>query len=186
MTAATLDEPLIDVTYLREKHPDRTFDDTQASIVIAEASAAIRAYCGWHLVPSVAEDITVDGSGSTILLLPTTHLTAVTALVEDSEPVDLASVEWSESGYLRRSTAWTSRLRGVIASIEHGYARPPDELRAVAASAVLRALSSPQGGVTSEQVGAVSRTYASTATAMLSDDEYAVLARRYCVHPVAT
>lgn len=183
---APVPEPLIDVTYLRTRHPDRAFDDAQASTLIAEVSAAIRSYCGWHLVPSVTDDVTVDGSGSTILLLPTTHLTAVTAITEDGEPVDVEGVEWSTAGYLRRSLAWTTTLRGVVISLVHGYATPPDELRAVMAAAVVRALFSPLGGVTSEQVGAVSRQYARDApTALLSADEQAVLARRYCVHPVA-
>ena len=40
------------------------------------ASDAIREYCGWNIYPQVTETITVDGSGTSVLLLPTMNLTA--------------------------------------------------------------------------------------------------------------
>lgn len=90
----------------------------------AAACAAVRAYCGWHIAPSVTEDVTVDGSGGNIQLLPTLHLTALTSITNDGTAV--TDPEWSEAGMVRGN--WTQKLRGVTANMTHGFAVCPPEL----------------------------------------------------------
>lgn len=113
------------------------------------ACGAVRAYCRWHVAPSVPEPITVDGSGAAVLFLPTLHLTAVTSITNDGTAV--VDPEWSESGMVRRAGCWTRKLRGVVANITHGYETCPPEVLAVAAELVT---SAGRGGASSVTSGA--------------------------------
>lgn len=97
----------------------------------ARALAEVQAYCGWHISPSRTETLSLDGSGATVQPLPTLRMTALVSLSVDDEIVDTASVEWSEAGFIRRDAAWTSRLRGVVVEITHGYATMPLDVQAV-------------------------------------------------------
>lgn len=110
------------------------------------ACAAVRAYCGWHIAPPVTEDVTVDGSGGSIQLLPTLHMTALTSITNDGAVV--TDPEWSEAGMVRGS--WTSKFRGVTANMTHGFAACPPEIMTV-----LRAIvaSASQGGASSVTSG---------------------------------
>jgi hypothetical protein len=131
----------------------RTGDPDQA---VAAAEAAVRSYCRWHIAPARSGvDVTVDGTGSSVQPLPTLHLTNVTNVVEDGSSVDLADVQWSQAGYLWRAQPFTRTLRGITATIDHGYAEVPLEVRAVVLAVAARAVVSPDGIVRS-QVGQVS------------------------------
>lgn len=93
----------------------------------AAACAAVRSYCRWHVAPSVTETVTLDGPGGSILLLPTLHLTDLTITNDGTAVTD---PEWSEAGMVRGS--WTSRFRGITATMTHGYdACPADVLQIV-------------------------------------------------------
>lgn len=118
----------------------------------ASACAAVRAYCGWHVAPSVTETVTVDGSGSSVQLLPTLHLTSLVSITNDGTAV--TDPEWSEAGMVRGS--WTSKWRGVTAEMVHGYDDCPAEIvgilheaasRGVAGSAVSQVGQVRMGGV---------------------------------------
>ena len=93
----------------------------------AVACAAVRSFCGWHVAPSLTEPVTVDGPGGDTLLLPTLHLTNLTDVTNDGAPV--ANPEWSATGMVRGS--WTSKFRGVVATMTHGHSACPPELLAV-------------------------------------------------------
>lgn len=144
-------------TFLR-----RDVDTANATFLIAMVSAAVRAYCGWHIAGEVTEEITVNGSGAQLLALPTLHLTDVTTVTENADPVDLAGVSWSTAGYLWREGCWTRALRGVIATITHGYEDVPLEIVAVICGVTSRAYVSPDG-VVRAQTGPFSVTYSQTA-----------------------
>ena len=121
------------------------------------ACAAVRAYCGWHVAPSVTEDVTVDGSGSSVQVLPTLHLTALHSITNDGSAV--AEPEWSASGMVRRGGCWTSRWRGVTARITHGYDACPLEVLDIVAEMVA---SAPSRSVSSVASGGHSVTYEPT------------------------
>ena len=112
----------------------------------AAACGAVRGYCGWHIAPSVSETVTVDGPGGSLLLLPTLHLTDLTDVTNDGTAV--TDPEWSEAGMVRGS--WTSKFRGVKATLTHGYETCPAEVLAVvtdmAKSAVLMGAANVQAG----------------------------------------
>lgn len=101
------------------------------------ADAAIRAYCGWHIAPVVTETLTVDGSGTSVLLLPTLHIASVASVLElGIALVDGTGYEWSVAGLLCKQqwSRWTDRPRGVVVELTHGYATVPVDLAGVSAT----------------------------------------------------
>jgi hypothetical protein len=129
---------------------------------LAAVSSYIRRYCGWHIAPSLTMDLTVDGSGSTILTLPTLHLTALTSITEQgaSSPsiYDDVTYDWSANGTVVKAnhTAWTNRLSGITATITHGWAlEEVGDLAQIVMSTVARAGVNVYG-LTNQAVGGVS------------------------------
>lgn len=146
-------------TELAEPGQLTQYRDGDAGLMLAAAEATVRAYCGWHIAPVRADDVvTVDGSGATVLALPTMNLRDVSEVTEDGQLVTLDTVSWSASGFLHRTAPWTTRLRGVVVTMEHGYADVPLEVQAVVLAVAARAVVSPDGVVRS-QVGSVSVTF---------------------------
>lgn len=97
------------------------------SITWDSACEAVRDYCGWHIAPSVTEEVTVDGSGGSIQILPTLRLTGITTITNDGHVV--VQPEWSRDGIVRG--CWTGKFRGVVATITHGYDACPAEVFSV-------------------------------------------------------
>jgi hypothetical protein len=133
------------------------------------ASSTIRRYCGWHVAPVVTEQVVVDGRGGHSQLLPTLRLVDLLALsiwqVGGTDLViDPLTVEWSRDGYLRQSACarWPERLRGITATIEHGFEDYGD-LAIMSMTMVARATTNPYG-LTSQAVGGVSIGMSTTAS----------------------
>jgi len=146
---------------------------------LALACAAVRDYCGWHIAPSVTETVTTRGDGRRDLLLPTLHLTDVTAATNDGTATTVT--EWDEIGVVRYPDwpAWSTTMRGVTVTITHGYDECPEALAGAIRSMASRGVTSL--GVTRSQVGQVSRQYASGATdgALGATDAELAIVRRY-------
>ncbi len=128
---------------------------------IDAAEAAVRAYCGWHVAPVMVQSLVLDGSGTASLFVPTLRLTDVTAAEVSGTVLDVADLEWSESGYLRAAGVWPDKLRAVKVTIEHGFDAVPD-VAAIVLAIAARASASPTG-VVREQAGAVSVSMSATA-----------------------
>lgn len=111
---------------------------------------AVRAYCGWHIAPSVTETVTVDGSGMHIVFLPTLHLTGITSITNDSQAFDLTdadSWDWTTYGAVRLiEQVFTWRMSGVTVEFTHGFEHCPYELTAVIAQTTQRAAQVPVSG----------------------------------------
>jgi hypothetical protein len=133
----------------------QTYVAAQAEMKLGQVIQRVRDYCGWHIAGSVTETVTVDGSGSDVLDLPTLRLTAVLVVTEDGETVDVDDLEWSTAGYLKRASAWTTKLRGVAAQITHGYVEMPVSLAEVVMTSAARGLEVVSHGVvrSQEQIG---------------------------------
>lgn len=127
--------------------------------LLMQAEQQVRDYCGWHIAPPRTEVLTLDGSSTSVMLLPTLHLTDLTAATEDGVDVDLTTLEWSEAGIVRRWCAWTSKFRGVTVNITHGYANVPADVAGVVRDIATRAKSN-GGGLKAKSVGPFSETYA--------------------------
>lgn len=129
------------------------------------ASERIRAYCGWHIAPSVTETVTLDADGGRVLALPTLRMTALTSVTlwDGTVLADGVDVTWSHTGLLERLSwrPWPSRFRAVTVTFVHGYDAIPSALEEVCVSVAKRA---PLQGVMTEAAGGVSRVYMHTAT----------------------
>jgi hypothetical protein len=159
-----------------------TYDPGRAELLLSLASAEIRAYCGWHITPQRAETVILDGTGATILSIPTTHLVDVDSVTVHG--ISVTGYQWSAIGTLALPKGWPSEPRSITAAITHGYDGVPLDVLSVCLTAVLRTLAIPVH-VVSESAGSESVTYrqlpASTGGISLVDSEKTVL-DRYHVH----
>lgn len=106
-----------------------------------QVTAAVRAYCGWHVAPSVSEPVTVLGDGGSVLVLPSLHVTAVSSVVDgDGDPVEGWS--WHAEGVLTGRT-WTRDTKYVV-TLTHGHDEAPD-VAGVIAELVGARISYPSG-----------------------------------------
>lgn len=124
--------------------------------LLAQASAGIRNYCGWHVSPPISQTWELDGDGGYLLRLPTLNLVELLSVWNGGALLDPAVVEWSHDGYLRRpGHCWSAALRGVVVQAVHGYELAAvGDLTGLAVSMTARALASPTGG-TQQTVGQV-------------------------------
>ena len=117
----------------------------------AAACAAVRAYCGWHVAPSITDTYTLDGSGSQFQALPSMHVTDIVLVTELGTDLDASGYEWSEMGQLWREAGWAGHFRGLIVEMTHGYDSCPPEILGVLQEAASRGV----GGSAVSQVGQV-------------------------------
>lgn len=128
------------------------------------ALAAVRAYCGWHVAPVQEESLTLDGPGSGTLILPSLRVNDVTSVVENGTELDPDTYEWSRSGMVRRLgwTRWTTRYRGIVITLAHGYEELPLDLQGVVDQLVTRSTAGIPAGLASRTVGPFTESYASS------------------------
>lgn len=78
-------------------------DEPETERMLNAALAACRRYCGWHVCPTRTDDeITMDGPGSPLLVLPTLNLQKLTSIAEQGIDVDLSHVQVSSRGLARK------------------------------------------------------------------------------------
>ena len=133
--------------------------------VVQAAESMIRKYCGWHISPSITETLTLDGKGGSILVLPTMHVTAITAIVADGVTLATSAYTWSGIGMVERlSGYWPRKFRSIDVTLTHGYPAFPDSGYPYELRQFIRQLAGSGVGVaplTSAQVGQVAVTYGS-------------------------
>lgn len=110
------------------------------------ALATVRNFCRWHVWPSRDEEITLDGSGSYLQLLPSLKVTAIASVVEDGKTLIVGTdFDWSENGELVRLgfRPWTCKRRAVVVTLTHGWVgpEPPDDVSQVLSRVAVRAAS---------------------------------------------
>lgn len=144
----------------------RTIDEEAAALALASASGLVREYCGWSISAETTTFI-LDGTGTTLLSLPTLELTAVqqvraagVLLAEATSwpPAD-AEYSWSRNGQLRRGAGWPAGFRTVEADVTHGLDPVPDAVRSVVLSVAAVAVYNPGAALASKTVGAVTHVY---------------------------
>ncbi len=97
---------------------------------VLAAEDQVRDFCGWHVAPSRTETITLDGSGTNLLLLPSTHVTAISSISENGVALAAAYYSWSEDGVVEKLYGcWTRKRRAVQVSLTHGYPTCPAAIR---------------------------------------------------------
>lgn len=89
--------------------------------------AAVRSWCGWHISPSVTETVKVEGEGGQVILLPSLHVTDMTA-IRDESGREVTNYKWRENGIVRGAWQWDELYEF---DITHGYDTMPPELQAI-------------------------------------------------------
>jgi len=145
-----------------------------AQMLLDLSSAAVCGFLGWDPAEQTVVDQVRDGTGTAVLLLPTMHLTAVTAVAEwdlaagtwGPALVEHVDYGWSDIGILERlgRRQWPERLRSVRLSYTFGWAGAdmPGTIKGVAMDAAVPQTTNP-GQVRSESIGSYSVTYATPA-----------------------
>lgn len=98
--------------------------DVPAQAALDAVLVAARRHCGWHVSPVKTGDVlTLDGPGIGALDLPTGKLNALTSVVENGTSLDVARLDWSKTGVVRKQSGawWSSRYRSIVAIITHGF-----------------------------------------------------------------
>lgn len=137
-------------------------DDPATEGLIAQASATIRGYAGWHIAPVIEETLRVEvpfGGAPLNVLLPSLRVVRVLEVRVDGRKVDQPA--WLTDGHV-----WAGHLscgpHVIEADVRHGYSLDEvADVQGVAVQVAAVAMSSPTG-VTREQTGAVSLEYART------------------------
>ncbi|MET9286498.1 hypothetical protein [Nocardia beijingensis] len=136
--------PLLSLTEYQELIAGTEIEQARLDGVIGD----IRDYCGWHIAPAATETITLDGTGATIVQIPTLQLSAVASVTENGVVLQVTEYEWSADGTLRRlplGRCWTNRYRGVVVECTHGFDEVPAAIVSVVLDATSDALSTPVG-----------------------------------------
>lgn len=135
--------------------------DARVLPAIDAVSAAIRSYCGWHVGPSCACEMELDGEPGDIWL-PVAHLTSVDGAQVDGEDVGVAG--FNRRGRVRLACAIPRGLGNVTVSFTAGI--PVEEaydLQMAVADAVVGLIALDSYGVASETAGGVSISYSGSA-----------------------
>lgn len=131
------------------------------------AQASIRAYCGWHVLPSITETITIDSTPDTYLILPSNHVTDVSSVLVDGEE-KIEHCSWSQAGLIQNNDFFfPNELGRIQVTFTHGY--QPEEvpqLVMLAETIARRARSMPL--VQSQSVNGASASYFTAGGAPLS------------------
>lgn len=111
-----------------------------------QATAAIRAYCGWHVAPVITEELVLDTPCALTMLLPTMRLVNVISATIDGVDV-LPDLEWSSAGMITNVNGFSKKFRGLTINIEHGFEIEDTPLVGLIASLTARAKLAPSGVV---------------------------------------
>lgn len=127
------------------------------------ALAAARNYCGWHVTPQASTEVVLDGPGGILLALPTLRLIDLESVTEDGDDVDVATLEWSANGVVRKQSGqpWTAKLGAITVEMTHGFGSADDFNHAVAMIAAgLGSTIRDDAALTSKKVGDVEYQWA--------------------------
>lgn len=151
---------LITVSDFNAATNNRYAGDARIEPAIASASAAIRAWCGWHVAPVLDCSITLDGEAGDIWL-PTNALASVTSATVGGEDVTVTGS--NRRGRVRLEHK-TCGLGNVAIDYVAGYdvAACPD-LMGVVVQRVMASVAMTTYGVSQETAGGVSISYSGSA-----------------------
>lgn len=147
-----------------------TGDHVRADLLLELASGRIDTSLRQPLTQAT-ETVTLDGTGTPILLLPTFPVTAVTSVVADGTPLVFDDdFWWSASGILTRvGGCWPGEPRSVVVNYTHGYAAIPASVKDAALKIAAIWWDNPLG-LQSETIGGYSYRVASSEEATQVDD----------------
>lgn len=144
-------------------------DGARAEFMLAGVSAEVCRFAK-DLAGLVTDEIvTIDGSGTGILLLPSMAVSEVTTVTESGvELVEETDFTWSAKGMLQRLVGvWPKRFRNVIVTYSHGYETIPAEVALLVVRMAARGYLNPTA-TTNESMGGYSVGYGYDASRQLA------------------
>lgn len=138
-------------------------DEDAAAFLLGLAEAAVRAEVRQEILANDDTEVTLDGGGTPVLLLPETPVTGVSSVVENAQELtEGADYVWSASGVMTRlRRTWSPLPRSVAVVYSHGRAEVPDIVRAVTVQAAARVWVNPRQ-LSQESIGDYSRSFGTT------------------------
>lgn len=108
-------------------------EDSGTRDALAAALSAARRFCRWHVTGERTETLTLDGTGSPLLAVPTQHIVSIASIIEKGIEVPAGLYEYSKAGKIRKSSGgkWSRRYSAVVITLTHGWAEAPEFHRAV-------------------------------------------------------
>lgn len=152
-------------------------DDAETDRQLDAAVAAARAYCGWHVTPVlVDQEVTLDGPGTHLLVLPTLKLTELSEVNEDEVEIELTDLNWSVRGLIQKKSGhwWSQMFGSIVVIFSHGYASAPDFESAIF-SAIARGAFSTE--TSPRVIGPFQYSDTTASGALFTDSERAILDR---------
>ena len=136
-------------------------DDPSAVQALEIASSAVRTYCGHPITQTTDAPAVLDGSGTTVMLLPGVPVASVESVTVDEEELDASDWRWSAQGFILRTDGATfpKTPRSVEIVYTHGWSDVPAAIVGVVVSLAARMLDG-SAGVKQESLGSYSVTYA--------------------------
>lgn len=107
--------------------------------MVRAAQAKVRAACGWHVAPSVTEQLIIAGDGGCEQWLPSRHVSAVQSVEvwDGTGWVDMPgwnqATGWDECGVLAADVPFPSGRRSIRVALTHGFDPVPDDLKLLVA-----------------------------------------------------
>lgn len=138
-----------------------TFDDpTSAELAIDIASNIVKNYCGHSILKVLNDNIFLDGSGTTLLLLPAFPVNGIDLIEIEGEILENTKYKWSKKGWVVRTDGllWPSQPNTIEIIYNHGYDTVPDAILGVVLSLSSRIVEQPSG-IKQETIGSYSVTY---------------------------
>lgn len=168
---------LATVAELRLFLEDDTLDADRAELFLRLASGEARGYTGNGFDWIEDDVVRLNGTGTSVLLLPEAPVADVSELVQAvglaaelilEGPVDTSPAwEWDEDGVIERidGGVFARRRRHYQITYSHGFEVVPDEVKAVVLRVAARGFESPDG-IRQEALGRYSYTLAGEAAGM--------------------
>lgn len=139
------------------------FETLDASFFNDAAERAVRAYCGWHVIPSMEISGTIGSTGSRILRIPAMNVTALTRLVlaDGTDVTDFA--QWSVDGLVELPFPVPAGIAGIGYTAVAGFdSENAPDVMSVILQVARRAAQAPSGAVRSQSVNGASVSYSFT------------------------
>jgi hypothetical protein len=130
-------------------------DNAETQRLLSAGLTAARRYCGWHVTRLIDEnddftpdEVTLDGPGSTLLVLPTLRLVELVSVTEDGVDLDIdTDLRVSARGLVRKRSGacWSWHYGSITVTMDHGF-EDADDFNAAVLSFVDRSSLAATGG----------------------------------------
>jgi len=146
------------------------YQSKDPQLALDAALAAVRSFCGWHIVPSVTETVNVWSPDGRSVFVQTLNLTSITSVVQDAVTIASSAYTFESYGVITMAQGgYFSTLTRVAVNFTHGYATLPTNAKDVVLSVANRSISDSRGMVA--RPGSQAGIFVETYGPRLTDDD---------------